>query len=86
MYNNPCQGTGADLLKLVLCELYDRLSASDARITCCIHDEIILEVPAEYAKIYSDMLSTIMVRVGSELLHPVPVKANVKILASWAEE
>jgi DNA polymerase-1 len=84
MYNNPCQGTGADLLKMVLCELYDRLESPEARIICSIHDEILMEVPEEEAGSYAKMLEEIMNRVGSELLHPIPVTAEVEVVDSWA--
>ncbi|MHB8118761.1 MAG: DNA polymerase [Methanothrix sp.] len=85
MYNTPCQGTGADLIKLVMCEVYDKISSEEARIIGSIHDEILLEVPEERAEEYARMLKEIMERIGSELLHPVPVKVEVKILSSLGE-
>jgi DNA polymerase I-like protein with 3'-5' exonuclease and polymerase domains len=85
MYNTPCQGTGADLIKLVMCEVYDKISSQEARIINSIHDEILLEVPEERAAEYARMLKEIMERVGSELLAPVPVKAEVKVLDTLAE-
>ena len=83
LFNTPCQGTGADLIKLVMCELYQNLSSEEARIIASIHDEIILEVPEEQAEAYAKMLSDIMNRVGSELLYPVPVRSETEILSSW---
>ncbi|MCX6674443.1 MAG: DNA polymerase [Methanothrix sp.] len=85
MYNTPCQGTGADLIKLVMCEVYDKISSEDARIIGSIHDEILLEVPEERAEEYARMLQEIMERIGSELLHPVPVKVEVKVRTTLAE-
>jgi DNA polymerase-1 len=85
MYNTPCQGTGADLIKLVMAEVYDKISSEDARLIGSIHDEILLEVPEDRAEEYAHMLQEIMERIGSELLHPVPVKAEVKILDTLAE-
>jgi len=78
MYNTPCQGTGADLIKLVMCEVYEKISSEQARIINSIHDEILLEVPEERAAEYAGMLKEIMERIGSELLYPVPVKARGK--------
>ena len=43
---------------------------------------ILLEVQAERAEEYARLLKEIMERVGSQLLHPVPVKAEVKIMRS----
>jgi len=85
MYNTPCQGTGADLIKLVMCEVYDKISSEEARIIGSIHDEILLEVPEERAEEYARMLQEIMERIGSELLHPVPVKVEVKVRTTLAE-
>jgi DNA polymerase-1 len=85
MYNTPCQGTGADLIKLVMCEVYDKISSEEARIIGSIHDEIILEVPEERAEEYAQMLQEIMERIGSELLCPVRVKAEAKLLTSLAD-
>jgi DNA polymerase I-like protein with 3'-5' exonuclease and polymerase domains len=85
MYNTPCQGTGADLIKLVMAEVYDKLSCEEARIIGSIHDEILLEVPEERAEEYARMLQEIMERIGSQLLYPVPVKAEAKVLTTLAE-
>ena len=51
----------------------------------CIHDEIIMEVPEERAEEYAAKLQEIMERIGSQLLYPVPVKVEVKIMKSLAE-
>ena len=83
LFNTPCQGTGADLIKLVMCEIYERLSSDDARIIGSIHDEIVLEVPEDQAEEYAKMLCEIMNKVGSDLLHPIPVKSEVEIRLSW---
>lgn len=85
-YNTPSQGTGADLIKMVMCELYDRLTDEadeDVRIIASIHDELIIEVPEDQAEAYAKMLSEIMNRIGSELLYPVPVTSEAQILSSW---
>lgn len=85
MYNTPCQGTGADLIKLVMAEVYEKISSEEARIIGSIHDEIILEVPEERAEEYARMLQEIMERIGSQLLYPVPVKAEAKVLTTLAD-
>lgn len=84
IFNTPCQGTGADLIKLVMCEVLDRISSQEARIIGSVHDEVLLEVPEERAPEHARMLKEIMERIGSELLHPVPVKAEAEVLGSLA--
>lgn len=68
-----------------MCEVYDKISSEDARIIGSIHNEILLEVLEEWAEEYARMFQEIMERIGSKLLHPVPVKAEVKILSSLGE-
>jgi DNA polymerase-1 len=69
----------------VLSEVYEKISSEDARIIGCIHDEIILEVPEERASEYACQLQEIMERIGSQLLYPVPVKAEAVVLATLAD-
>ena len=82
-FNTPSQGTGADLLKMVMCELNDKLDSEDAKIIASIHDELLLEVPEEQAEEYANLLSEIMNRIGSRILYPVPVTSEAEILSSW---
>jgi DNA polymerase I len=70
------------MLKLALSEVYNSLP-EEAKIIGCVHDEIILEVPEAQAQEIASILREVMRRVGSELLYPVPVDAEVKILSSW---
>jgi DNA polymerase-1 len=82
-FNTPCQGTGADLIKTVMCELYNCLRSEDVKIIGSIHDEILLEVPEDQAEAYARILCEIMNRVGSRLLYPVPVCSETRIMSSW---
>jgi DNA polymerase I len=82
LYNTPSQGTGADLIKIVLAEVFAYLDEK-VSLVGCVHDEIILEAPEEMANETSVKLKEIMERVGSELLKPVPVVAEVDVLDSW---
>jgi DNA polymerase I len=70
-------------LKIVMCELYDRLDSEDVKIIASIHDELLLEVPEDKAKEYAKMLSEIMNRIGSRILYPIPVTSEAEILSSW---
>jgi DNA polymerase-1 len=82
LFNSPSQGTGADLLKAVMAEVYSSLP-KEVRMIGSIHDELILEAPEALAQDMASLLLGIMRRVGSELLAPVPVDAEVEILQSW---
>jgi len=68
-----------------MAEVYEKLSDEEARIIGSIHDEIILEVPEDRAEEYAARLKEIMERIGSEMLYPVPVKAEAKVMRNLAE-
>ena len=82
LYNSPSQGTGADLLKAVMAEVYCTIP-EEVKMIGSVHDELILEAPEALAQDMASLLLAIMRRVGSELLSPVPVDAEVEILSSW---
>jgi DNA polymerase I len=82
LYNTPSQGTGADLIKMVLAEVFAILN-TEVKLIGCVHDEIILEAPEAMADEAAAKLKEIMERIGSELLKPVPVVAEVDALDSW---
>jgi len=82
LYNSPSQGTGADLLKAVMAEVYSSLP-EEVKMIGSVHDELILEAPEALAQEMATKLLGIMRRVGSELLSPVPVDAEVEVLDSW---
>ena len=82
LYNSPSQGTGADLIKAIMGEVYSSLP-EEVKLIGSIHDELILEAPEAQAQDMASLLLGIMRRVGSELLAPVPVDAEVEILQSW---
>lgn len=84
VFNTPSQGTGADLMKMVMCELYDRLGSEDVMIIASIHDELLLEVPKDQAERYAKMLSEMMNGIGSRILYPVPVTSEAEVLSTWA--
>ena len=82
LYNSPSQGTGADLIKTVMIETYNSLPEG-VKMIGSVHDEILLEAPEDLAGEMANLLLSIMRRVGSELLYPVPVDAEVEVLDSW---
>ena len=82
LYNSPSQGTGADLLKAVMAEVYSSLP-EEVKMIGSVHDELILEAPEALAQDMASLLLGIMRRVGSKLLFPVPVDAEVEVLDSW---
>jgi DNA polymerase-1 len=65
-----------------MAEVYSSLPP-DVKMIGSVHDELILEAPEALAQDMASLLLEIMRRVGSELLSPVPVDAEVEVLDSW---
>jgi len=80
--NTPIQGTAADLIKLAMIRVEAALNASfpEARLLLQVHDELIVEAPAELAEQVAAMMSREMERIA-EL--KVPLMAEAKYGKSW---
>lgn len=80
--NMPIQGTEADLMKIAMIELEDRLSGIGEQILQ-VHDSILVEVPEANAAKASKILKDTMEHVYPEL--KVKLKVDVKTGKNWGE-
>ena len=82
--NTPIQGTAADLIKLAMVRVFDRLERSeiDARLILQIHDELIIEAPEDRKDEICDMLKYEMEH-AAEL--SVPLLVDVNSGKTWYE-
>lgn len=82
--NMPIQGTAADLIKLAMLRVYEQLQKSDlrARLLLQIHDELLLETPADEVEPLSKLIVEAMTGV-MEL--DVPLKVDVAFGPTWAD-
>ena len=80
--NTPIQGTAADLIKLAMIRVENALNAHypEARLLLQVHDELIVECPADIAEAVAELVSREMQAVA-EL--KVPLQAEAKIGESW---
>jgi len=82
--NMPLQGTAADIIKLAMIRVFDRLKAENLRskIILQVHDELILDVPM-------DELDRVQALVRDEMEHvvalKVPLTVNVENGKTWKE-
>ncbi len=81
--NTPIQGTAADILKRALCLLAIVLKETGSNIIGTVHDEIIVEVPAENVEEFSKILKETMIKAGEEFLKKVPLEVDITIGDSW---
>lgn len=82
--NMPIQGTAADIMKIAMIRLHERLrrDGSPARLLLSVHDEVVLEVPRglvpELAPIVRETMET-------ALPLDVPLDVDVKVGDDWEQ-
>ena len=82
--NMPIQGTAADIIKAAMVRVDARMRAEglEAQLLLQVHDELIVECPAEEAETVRAILIEEMEHVVD---YRVPLLVDAKIGASWAE-
>ncbi len=82
--NTPIQGTAADLIKLAMIQLQDRLEAEapTARMLLTVHDELVLEAPVEIAARVAALATSTMEQIWQL---DVPLRVDTGIGPNWAE-
>ena len=82
--NAPIQGTAADIIKVAMIRVRDRLLADGlkGRLVLQVHDELIVECPEEEAEAVRRLVKEEMEAVISL---PVPLVADTAVGRSWAD-
>ena len=78
--NAPMQGTAADLIKLAMIKVHEKLQTMKSRIVMQVHDELVLEVPDEELAEIKIELPKLMCNVA-ELA--VPLAVDVGVGGNW---
>lgn len=83
--NTPIQGSSADMTKLALIYVRDRIRREgfDATPIHTVHDEILVEARVEEGKKVAKAVQGEMERAGREFLSKVPVKVDVVVSDVW---
>jgi DNA polymerase-1 len=82
--NSPIQGSAADLIKIAMIRIRDRLDAArlSARMLLQVHDELVFEAP-------DDELAAVTTLVQHEMEHAaalvVPLVVDVGVGRNWLE-
>ena len=82
--NTPIQGTAADIIKIAMIRVFDRLrkECPEARLILQVHDELIVECPEEKEEVASAILREEMEAAASLR---APLIAEVHTGSSWFE-
>ncbi len=80
--NTPIQGTAADIIKLAMVRVHNRLEKEKlrSRLILQVHDELIVEAPIDEAKKVSELLKEEM---ENALIMSVPLIADTASGRSW---
>ena len=81
--NAPLQGSSADIIKMAMVDLHQKLKDYKSKIILQIHDELVLEVPNNELEIVKPIVISAM-----EMKQPlrVPLKVEVGYGKTWMEK
>jgi DNA polymerase-1 len=82
--NTPIQGTAADIIKLAMVQMAERMRQEKlaSRMLLQVHDELVFEVPAEEMEIMQRIVPEVMEHA---LELSVPLKVDVDFGSNWYE-
>jgi len=80
--NSPIQGSGADIIKVSMVNVYRKLKGKKSRIVLQIHDELLVELFEEEK---DDVLDMIKREMENSIKLDVPVKVEVGTGKTWLE-
>ena len=79
----PIQGSSADVTKLALARLHEALPDS-AQLIHAVHDEILVECPADSAPAVAELVRSEMSEAFAALCPFVPAAGEVEIGLHWS--
>ncbi|HRU23900.1 MAG TPA: DNA polymerase I [Candidatus Latescibacteria bacterium] len=80
--NTPIQGTAADMIKLAMIRIHERIAAEKlrARMLLQVHDELLFEVPPDECDALKDLVRAEM---SGALELRVPVRVDIGVGENW---
>jgi len=91
--NAPIQGAGADMTKLALAQVEQRLAARygpgpgrDVGLVLTVHDELVVQAPQDDAAQVAEDVADGMRVAAAELLRDVPVAVDVAVRDRWGAD
>ena len=83
--NHPIQGTAADIIKMAMIHLHQRLKAEGlrARMTLQVHDELVLETPESEVERVAGVVREMM--EGAYKLD-APLKVDMEFGPNWFDQ
>ena len=81
--NTPVQGTAADIIKIAMIRLFERLDEFEkTHLLLQVHDELLVETPEDTADVVAAAMKDVMENV---VQLEIPLKVDIGIGNNWAE-
>jgi DNA polymerase-1 len=80
--NHPIQGTAADIIKIAMLRLHEKLAPYRAQLLLQVHDELLLELPEEELDVVRPIMIETMMQ-GAQL--DVPLRVGASVGTNWLE-
>lgn len=80
--NHPIQGTAADIIKIAMLRLHEKLAPYRAQLLLQVHDELLLELPEEELDVVRPIMIETMMQ-GAQL--DVPLRVGASVGVNWLE-
>ncbi len=80
--NAPIQGGAADIVKIAMINLYERLQDSDCHMLLQVHDELMFEAPKDKAQSYMELITQEM---ENAVKISIPLTVEASIGDNWGE-
>lgn len=85
-FNHAIQGTGADITKSALCNIfYNNIFGDDLKIIMCVHDEIVCLVEESIAEKAKEFIEEQMLMAEQIFLKEIPASVDGKISNVWSK-
>lgn len=81
--NTPIQSLNADIIKTAMASLYTEFKTGGVKLVNVVHDELVFEVPNEYAEQAAIIVKEGMEAAGGKYLKTVPCKVETVVGKSW---
>ncbi|WP_420627455.1 DNA polymerase I [Candidatus Leptofilum sp.] len=80
--NHPIQGTAADIVKIAMLNLHEKLASYEAKMLLQVHDELLLEVPETEL---DDVRELVIGTMSGAFSLDVPLKVDASTGYNWLE-
>lgn len=78
--NSPIQGTAADLIKLAMIRIHERLAETSARMILQVHDELLFESSEDYVE---QLRTMVCEEMEGAIELDVPLRVDIGVGKSW---